>query len=149
MEIAEFIEETNRIENFFEKELTKFQRDEWFKELRNMPLSRYRQLVNQTFRQCKFMPKLADIVSINIDLPYGSNNNNIRERVACNICNGDGVIKYYREIENGGEKLVYEYYARCNCENGKEFNYDGTTISDTKHRSKFYIPLITQLNLQN
>lgn len=147
MEIAEFIEETSRIENFFEKELTKFQRDEWFKELKNMPLSRYRQLVNQAFRQCKFMPKLADIVSMNIDLPYNSSNNNIREKVDCNICNGDGVIKYFKKIDNGDRSYDYEYFARCSCENGKEFNYDGTTISDTKHRSKFYIPSAAQLNL--
>ena len=70
MEIAEFIEETGRIENFFEKELTKFQRDEWYKQLKIMPINRYKQVVNQSFRECKFMPKLADIVSISEELPY-------------------------------------------------------------------------------
>lgn len=149
MEIVEFIEETNRIEKFFEKELTKFQRDEWFKELRNIPINRYRQIINQVFRECKFMPKLADIVSINNEMPYNSNNNNLKRKVECNICHGNGVIKYFKEIDNGDKKLEYEYYARCNCENGKEFNYDGTTISDTKHRSKYYISLMTQLNLQS
>lgn len=148
MEIAEFVEETARIENFFEKELTKFQRDEWFKELKNMTINRYRQLVNQAFRQCKFMPKLADIVSINMEMPYNSNNNIIREKVECSICNGDGIIKYFKQIDNGDKKLIYEYYARCNCENGKDFVYDGTTISDTKHRTKFYIPSMAQINLQ-
>lgn len=70
MEIAEFVEETARIENFFEKELTKFQREEWFKELKNMPVTRYRQIINNAFRKCKFMPKLADIISIQEGLPY-------------------------------------------------------------------------------
>lgn len=149
MEIAEFIEETNRIEKFFEKELTTYQRDEWFKELKNMPMNRYRQIINQTFRQCKFMPKLADIVSINNEMPYNTNNNNLREKVECKICHGDGVVKYFKKIDNGDRQLDYEYYARCKCQNGNEFNYDGTRISDTKHRSKFYIPLMTQLNLQN
>lgn len=148
MEIAEFVQETNRIENFFEKELTKFQRDEWYKELKNMQVNRYRQLINQAFRQCKFMPKLADIVSINSEMPYNSNNNIAKEKVNCNICKGDGVVKYFKKIDNGDKKLNYEYYARCNCENGKEFNYDGTTISDVRHRSKFYIPSMQQLDLQ-
>ena len=149
MEIAEFVEETARVENFFEKELTKFQREEWFKELKNMPITRYRQIVRQAFRQCKFMPRLADIVSINMEMPYNSSNNTIREKVECNICNGDGVIKYFKQIENGDRKLTYEYYAKCSCENGKEFVYDGTTISDTKHRTKFYIPSMAQINLQS
>lgn len=146
MEIAEFVEETAKIENFFEKELTKFQREEWFKELKNMPINRYRQIVRQAFRQCKFMPKLADIVNINMEMPYNSNNI-IREKVECNICNGEGVIKYFKQIENGNKKITYEYYARCNCENGKDFVYDGTTISDIKHRTKFYIPSMAQINL--
>lgn len=70
MEVAEFIEETSRIEKFFEKELTKFQRDEWYNELKQMPVNRYRQIVNASFKKCKFMPKLADIIAIQEELPY-------------------------------------------------------------------------------
>ena len=144
MEVTEFIQETGRIESFFEKELTKFQRDEWYQELKSMPINRYRQIVKQTFRECKFMPKLADIVSINNELPYSGNNSNERERVECKACKGEGVIKYFKDIEG----KPYEYFARCTCQNGLDFTYDGTTISDIKHRSKFYVPLITQLGLE-
>ena len=59
----------------------------------------------------------------------------------CNKCNGDGVIKYFKEVDGH----AYEYFARCVCQNGNDFNYDGTKISDEKHRSKFYIPSIAQI----
>ena len=70
MEIVEFIEETGRIEKYFEKELDKSQRDIWYQELKNLQIERYRQIINQVFRKCKFMPKLADIISIHEELPY-------------------------------------------------------------------------------
>ena len=34
MQIAEFVEETSQIEQFFEKELTDFQRENWYQELK-------------------------------------------------------------------------------------------------------------------
>lgn len=80
MEIAEFIEETARIEKFYEKELEKFQRDIWYQELKNLPINRYRQIVNNTFRKCKFMPKLADIISIQEELPYRTKCNNSKTK---------------------------------------------------------------------
>ena len=73
MEVSEFIEETNKIEKFYEKELDKFQRDEWYKNLKNIPLERYRQIINNIFRKCKFMPKLADIIELQEELPYQNN----------------------------------------------------------------------------
>lgn len=147
MELAEFVEETGRIEKFFEKELTKFQAEEWYKELQNMPIKRYRQIVRQIYRECKFMPKLADIIKIDNELPYNLSNTEIKEKVYCEKCKGEGIIKYFKEVDNGGEKIKYEYFARCTCQNGETFNYDGTTISDDKHKSKFYIPSIAQLGL--
>ena len=147
MEISEFIDVTTKMENFFEKELTKFQRDEWYKEFKNIPVSRYRQIINQTFRQCKFMPKLADLVSINTELPYNTNNNIIKEKVECNKCKGKGVIQYFKEVDNGNSKMKYEHYAKCECANGNDFNYDGTMISDNRNKSKFYIPTMQQINL--
>ncbi len=146
MEIAEFIEETGRIENFFEKELTKFQRDEWYKQLKIMPINRYRQVVNQSFRECKFMPKLADIVSISEELPYQTTKKEI-QKVECSKCKGEGLIFYKRLVDNGKNKIEYEYVARCECQNGLEYVYDGTTISDSKHRSKFYVPTAQQIGL--
>ena len=149
MEISEFITETNRIENFYEKELTEMQRKEWYRELKNMPINRYRQIVTQSLRECKFMPKLADIVSINNNLPYNSSSQQDLVKEKCDKCNGDGVIKYNKEILDGDRIFIYEFFAKCNCKNAKQFNYDGTNISDTRHRSKFYIPSLQELNLDD
>ena len=70
MQIAEFVEETSQIEQFFEKELTDFQRENWYQELKYIDIERYRQIVKQVFRKCKFMPKLADIITIQEELLY-------------------------------------------------------------------------------
>ncbi len=146
MEVAEFIEETNRIEKFYEKELDKFQRDEWYKNLKNIPLERYRQIINNIFRKCKFMPKLADIIEMQEELPF-QNNSIQKEKVECDKCKGLGLIFYTKQIRDGGKVMDYEFVARCDCKNGEEHAYDGTKIDDVQHRSKYYIPLISQLGL--
>ena len=146
MEIAEFIEETSRIEKYYEKELDKFQRDIWYQELKNKTLNRYRQIVNQTFRKCKFMPKLADIVAIDEEMPYQSIKKEM-QKVACNKCKGEGLIFYKKLVDNGKNKIEYEFVARCECQNGLEYTYDGTTISDSRYRSKFYVPTAQQIGV--
>ena len=97
MQISEFIEETSKIEKFYEKELDLFQRDIWFQELKNITIQRYRQIIKQVFNKCKFMPKLADIVSINEELPYVKTNKESTQKVECNRCHGLGLI-FYKKI---------------------------------------------------
>lgn len=143
----EFVEETCNIEEFYGKELNQFENKRWFEELRNMSLARYRQVIRQAFRKCKFMPKLADIISIEEELPYAQTEKKERTKVECNKCKGEGLIFYKRFIDNGNKKIEYEYVARCDCQNGTEFYYDGTKISDSKHRSKFYIPLVSEIGI--
>ena len=147
MQIAEFIQETSKIEKFYNKPMEQYEKDIWYQELKNIPVNRYAQVIRRAFNECKFMPKLADIVAINRELPYNTNNKAIKEKVFCYKCHGDGVIKYFKSVDNGDRTYIYEYFARCICQNGNDFNYDGTKISDEKHRSKFYIPSIAQLNL--
>lgn len=147
MQIAEFIQETSKIEKFYNKALEQYEKDIWYQELKNIPVKRYAQVIRQAFNECKFMPKLADIVAINKELPYNTNKATIKEKVACSKCHGDGVIKYFKKVDNGDRSYSYEYFARCVCQNGNDFNYDGTKISDEKHRSKFYIPSLAQLSL--
>lgn len=136
----EFIEETSNIEKFYGKELNQFENSRWFQELKNIDTARYRQIIRQVFRKCKFMPKLSDIISIQEELPYGQPKTNLFERVECNKCKGLGILFYTKVIDNGGKKLDYEYATRCDCQNGLNYVYDGTKIADTKHRSKFYVP---------
>ena len=145
MQISEFIEETSKIEQYFVKELDDYQREIWYNELKDIDLNRYRQIIRQVFRKCKFMPKLADILDINDTLPYTQNVNKQRQVVDCKECKGLGVILYTKKINDGGRD--YTYAARCSCANGLEFIYDGTKISDTKHRSKFYIKTAAEIGI--
>lgn len=141
MQIAEFIQETSKIEKFYNKQIEQYEKDIWYQQLKAMPIKRYEQVIKKAFSECKFIPKLADIVAINRELPYSTDNRVVKEKVICNKCNGDGVIKYFKEVDGH----AYEYFARCVCQNGNDFNYDGTKMSDEKHRSKFYIPSIAQI----
>lgn len=147
MQTSEFIEETSKIEKFYEKELDDFQRTIWFQQLKNLSVQRYRQIIKQVFNKCKFMPKLADIVSINEELPYSTIKENLVEKVECDKCNGLGLIFYKKYIDNGGKRLEYEYVARCDCQNGLHHAYDGTKINDKEHRSKYYIASAQQIGL--
>ena len=146
MEVAEFIEETSKIEQYYDKELDKFQRDIWYQELKNQSVSRYRQIINQVFRKCKFMPKLADLVSINEELPYQTSKKE-EKRVECSKCKGLGLIFYKKRINNGKSDIECEFVARCECQNGLKHAYDGRKISDSEHRSNYYISTANQIGL--
>ena len=54
---------------------------------------------------------------------------------------------YQKLTNNGDRNIEYEYIARCNCQNGQEYIYDGTKISDKEHRSKYYIPVAQELGI--
>lgn len=146
MQIAEFIEETNRLEKFYEKELDEFQRGIWFQSLKSLSVQRYRQVINQGFNKCKFMPKLADIISLNQELPYNTEKKQI-EKVSCERCNGLGLIFYWKHIEDGERVIKYQYATRCNCKNGLNYLYDGTKISDEEYKSKYCIALADEIAL--
>ena len=145
MTIGEFIEETGKLESYFEKELDEFQRKVWHEELGNITLQRYRQIIKEAYRSCKFMPKLSDLVEINKQLGYHTENKQILESVECNKCNGLGFITYIQEFDNGVNKIPYQYLARCDCKNGEQYEYDGRKISDSEHRRNFYVPTIREL----
>ena len=146
MQIAEFVEETSQIEQFFEKELTDFQRENWYQELKYIDIERYRQIVKQVFRKCKFMPKLADIITIQEELPY-QQNKKARQKTDCEKCKGEGFILYQKIINDGNRKIEYTYVARCTCQNAEDFKYNGTKINDIKHRSKYYIPSVEEIGI--
>ena len=151
MTLNDFIEETSKIEQFYStaektKELTTEERKIWYDELKNIDISRYRQISRQVFRKCKFMPKLADIVSINEELPYQTSKKEER-RVECSKCKGLGLIFYKKRINNGKSDIEYEFVARCECQNGLKHAYDGRKISDSEHRSNYYISTANQIGL--
>lgn len=144
MKIEEFIEHTSKLEKFYNKELEQYEKDIWYQELKSITEKRYLQIIKKVYTEYKFMPKLADIVLINRELPYNTNNNIINKKIECKICKGLGVVEYFKKIED----IEYQYFAKCNCQNGSNYNYDGTKISDTQHKSKYYIPSITEIALK-
>lgn len=145
MTISEFIEVTKTLEKYYEKELDEFQRKVWYDEIKYMTEQRYRQIVRHILITSKFMPKLSDVVQANNSL--GKIQKEVKEKVECSKCNGEGFILYTEMVDNGDTKIPYQYVARCECANGEEFNYDGRTIKDTEHRSNYYIPSLVELGL--
>lgn len=83
---TEFVEETSNLEKFFDKDLKDFERLIWFKELKNLEVSRYRQIIRESYKRCRILPKLADIIKINNDLPKTKIQKE-KEHVKCNLCN--------------------------------------------------------------
>lgn len=58
-----------------------------------------------------------------------------------------GFIIYQKIIKNGDKEYSYDYVARCDCDNGNEYKYNGVKVDDSRLRSKYYIPSATELNL--
>lgn len=96
MTISEFVEQTSELEKYYGKELDEFQRKIWNEELGKMPVQRYRQIIKQAYRECKFMPKLADLLEINQKLNYKKDNKENIQKVECKKCNRRRVYIVYK-----------------------------------------------------
>ena len=121
MQISEFIEATNTLEQYYDKELTDTQRQIMFEELKNLSVERYRKLISKCLKTCKYMPKIADIIAANLEL-VGEINEDDRKYYPCNKCDSSGVVFYTKFKNNGNVRIPYTYVARCNCENSKYVN---------------------------
>lgn len=88
---TEFVEETNNLEKFFDKDLKDFERAIWFRELKDIDVARYRQIVKEAYRQCKFMPKLADIIKINNELPKTKTQKEDKSEMQCDFCKNNRI----------------------------------------------------------
>ena len=62
MTIDDFTKATTEIENFYQKEISDEQKKVWFQELKGMDIRRFKYVISQVYRTCKFIPKLADII---------------------------------------------------------------------------------------
>lgn len=136
----EFIEITSRAERYYEKTYSSEQLKIMYEELKNIDANRYRRIITTVIRTSKFLPKIADILETNIDLPLEERSS--RDIKKCNKCNGTGYILYAKNVSNGEKKIKYLYGAVCDC--GNATRYDG---SKCKRRSEFYIPTAVELNL--
>lgn len=129
MKLDEFIEATNRLENYYGKELSAEQSQIMFEELEKLSIERYRKLISKCLRTCKYMPKIADILEANNEL-VGEVTEEKSQIIPCSKCDGTGYVVYTKFIANGNERIPYSYAARCTCENGKNANQKVPTYEE-------------------
>ena len=113
---AEFIQATTRLENYYDKEYTTEQLKIMFDFLRGWTVEKYMKAINFCLKNNKFLPKIADLTNAEIDNNQVQNKDKI-DFVKCDKCNGEGFIKYWKTIQNGGKPIQYEYIALCTCDN--------------------------------
>lgn len=111
MQVGEFVEATNRIEQYFGKEYTSEQRKIMYEELKNITIERYKRIIVKVIREDKYLPKVADILEKNQEIGFEKVEEEI---VDCKICKGVGLLTYKKEFEG----LTYTYACRCSCKNG-------------------------------
>ena len=116
---TEFIEETSRLENYYEKEYTTEQRRIMYEELKNIQIEKYRADIRQLLRTNKFLPKLADILAIDKETHIETKQEN--KITKCNKCKGTGYLLYTKIIKDGDKELKYQYAAICDCGNSKQY----------------------------
>ena len=145
MKIDEFMQVTKEIENFYQKEMTEEQKKIWFENLKSMDIKRFSYLVSLAYKTYKFIPKLADIMELNINTGVRIKNNS--EPIQnCKKCNNTGYVLYTKLVDNGiGGKLHYEYMAVCDC--GRQKQYKGWEFPDERYRTNYYTPMANELGL--
>ena len=146
MKIEEFDEEINKLERFYQKEkaITDEQRQIWYRELRNLDITRFKYIIAQIYRTSKFLPKLADILEINANLGYSQakQEQNINK---CKRCNGTGYITYKKITKNGANDMLYEFGAICSCR--IKSKYEGWKVTEERFRSNFYTTFAEEVGL--
>lgn len=143
--INEFIQATNRLETYYQKEYTKEQLKIMYEELKIHSLDRYKLLISKAIQQCKFLPKVADLIQINKESPFKNSEEERAEKIECKRCNSTGYVLYDKLVNNGNEKLKYTFMAVCQCGNVKQ--YKGWEISEKEHRTNYYTPMAQELGL--
>lgn len=143
MKIEEFDETVEEIENFYQKEISEEQKKIWYQELRQIDIKRFKYIISQVYRTCKFIPKLADIIEINTSLGYSQVKKEATSK--CNKCKGTGYILYKKLIPNGDKKIECEYMAVCGC--GKQSQYKGWEFPEERYRTNYYTPYAKELGL--
>ena len=116
----EFIQETAKLEDMYNKKLNDTQLGFWFDELKYYDLEKYKRAVGEFAKYNSKMPALSDVLTkiknlktLGVDEPV----NLVLTKFKCDTCNGSGLVKYF--VKMGG--IDYEYLCRCYCENAKQY----------------------------
>ena len=107
-----------------------------YEELKELSIERYKKLISECIKTCKFLPKVADIIKANMELKEQAVREDETPRVDCNYCNGSGYITYYRIYKKANSEINYTFAARCICENGKFANQKIKTFQELNVRPR-------------
>ena len=116
---TEFVQATSRLEKYFDKEYKQEQLKEMYYMLKDWSIEKYIKAVTYCIRNCKYLPKLADLTNADVTSVKTQSSKDI-DYVKCNKCNGEGFIRYFRQKNDGNRVLKYEYIALCICQNAEK-----------------------------
>ena len=133
----EFIEATDRLERYYDKEYTIEQRKIMYEFLKQWNKEKYTKAINYCIHNSKYLPKIADLTNTYANAIRRIENKRI-DFVTCKNCNGEGFIKYFKKIENGDNVIQYEYVALCTCENAKK----------QREVNKYDLPTLVEVGLK-
>lgn len=133
----EFVQVTSRLEKYFDKEYKAEQAKEMYNMLKDWNMEKYVKTVSYCIRNCKYLPKLADITNADIST-VRTQSNKVIDFIKCNKCNGEGFIKYFKQKKDGDRILKYEYIALCTCQNAEK----------QRQINKYNLPTLAELGLQ-
>lgn len=133
---SEFVEATSRLERYYDKEYSNEQLKIMYDFLKVWNKEKYIKAINYCLQNNKYLPKIADLTGANINIAKVKEDKRINF-VKCNRCNGEGFIKYFREVKNGNNIIKYEYIALCTCENAKK----------QKEINKYNLPTLAEVGL--
>lgn len=112
---TEFLQATNRLEKYFNKDYEKEQLREMYSALKSWNINKYAKAVTNCIRNCKYLPKIIDLLNAE---PVERQAKQEIDFVKCDKCNNSGFIKYFVREKNGDGYINYEYLALCDCLNG-------------------------------
>lgn len=125
MQINEFIEASNRMERYYDKDYTTEQRQIMFEELKDWNINKYRKAVSIAIRNCKFLPKVSDIIQASTEIREIQRDEETQS-IECNKCNGTGFIEYQKQVYG----TTYNFACRCTCLNGQRQNHTIPTYQE-------------------
>lgn len=140
MTFTEFKQYVTEMQNFYGQTLSDTEIEKWFGNLGFMSIERFNYILEQIYRNNKFIPKLSEILEVHNSIPYEEKK--IEVKGNCDKCDNTGYLLYTKMINN----RPYTYACVCDC--GRQQRYDGTKIKDLKHRNKSYIPTVQELGIQ-
>lgn len=131
----EMIEELQKVCRFYKSEMDNEEYTIWYNSIKDMNIKRFRYIISKAYERCKYMPKLADIISIYKEIGYKDFDGEVTTaRVACDICDGKGFVIFNKIIDN----YPYEYAARCNCANSEKYKAF-PTIEESGMTKEYFI----------